>query len=230
VHQYWAFTNDNRENVVTKTTKLNTTGYSLLGLIGKRPSSAYDLTKFLERSMLKYILPRSPSQLYNEPKKLATQGLITAQTEERQGRERTVYYITPEGEQVFDQWLKQPSKPQKPEYKALLKFYLTNTANKQEALEQVKEIQQQTLKNIRDSHAQISRFTSAGVPLKEIAMNAAMASRFTVGQFRAQLLWLKEAQRQLEGLDGSEDPETWAIDVYQQTQQELLELLEEYEA
>ncbi|BFM15125.1 hypothetical protein R50073_13080 [Maricurvus nonylphenolicus] len=212
-----------------KPIKLNTTAYCLLGLIELKPQSAYDLTKFLERSMLKYSLPRTPSQLYNEPKKLAKLGLVSTETETRQGRERTEYHITPMGRELLSEWLSQPGEAAKLEFKSLLKFYLTGASDPQALRDRIEEIKQQNLQEIRDVHAQISRFTAKGVILKEVAINAALTSRFAVGQIKARLQWVEEMQALLAELPDEEDPESWAIEVYRQSQEDLKGLMDEYQ-
>jgi len=212
-----------------KTLKLNTTACCLLGLIELRPQSAYDLTKFLERSMLKYSLPRTPSQLYNEPKKLAKQGLLSSQSEVRQGRERTVYHITKEGRAMLSEWLLQPGEAAKLEFKSLLKFYLAGASDIQALKNRIAEIKQQTLQEVRDVHTQISRFTEKGLLLKEVSMNAAMTSRFAVAQIKARLNWVEEVEALLAGINAATEPETWSIEVYRQTQRDLKQLMIEYD-
>ncbi len=213
---------------IDKPIKPNTTAFCLLGLISLKPQSAYDLTKFLERSMLKFSLPRTPSQLYNEPKKLAKLGLVTTKTETRQGRERTVYHIAPEGQAYLTQWLTQPGEPAKLEFKSLLKFYLTGSDDPQALRDRIEEIKQQTLQEVRDTHAQISRFTSQGVILKEVAINAALTSRFGITQIRGRLNWIEEMELLLSELTDKTDPEVLAVNVYRQTQEDLKQLMERY--
>ena len=212
----------------SKPIKLNTTAYCLLGLIDLKPQSAYDITKFLERSMLKYSLPRTPSQLYNEPKKLANLGLVKAKTETRQGRERTVYYIAPKGQRLLSEWLSEPGEAAKLEFKSMLKFYLASASNPQALRDRVEEIKQQTLQEIREVHAQISRFTSKGVILKEVAINAALTSRFAVGQVKARLEWVDEMESLLAKLSEDVEPESWAIEVYRESQRDLKDLIDGY--
>lgn len=213
-------------NPAAKPLKLNTTAYCLLGLIKLKPQSAYDLTKFLERSMLKFSLPRAPSQLYNEPKKLAKQGLLDSETEMRNGRERTLYRITREGEMQLSHWLLQPGEAAKIEFKSLLKFYLAGASDVDALKNRIAEIKQQTLQEARDVHAQIRRFTSKGLILPEVAINAALTSRFAVAQIKARLHWVEEMEQLLIDSAMNTDAEQWALEIYQQSQNDLLELLD----
>tara|TARA_B100000446_G_scaffold54908_1_gene51113 strand:- start:10759 stop:11457 length:699 start_codon:yes stop_codon:yes gene_type:complete len=213
-----------------KAIKLNTTAYCLLGLISLRPQSAYELTKFLERSLLRYSLPRSPSQLYNEPKKLAEKGLVKATSGRRQGRERTDYSITEAGSKALTEWLTEPGEPAKLEFKSMLKFYLAGATDRQALKDRVEEIKQQTFQEIRDIHDQIERFTEKGVRLKEIAVNAAMASRFGVAQIKARLAWVKEMEVMLQRDRSvrSLQSENNAMKIYQTSLLDLKELIDEY--
>ena len=53
---------------------LTTTSYAILGLLAVRPWSTYELTRQMDRSLGRF-WPRAESKLYEEPKKLAAQGL-----------------------------------------------------------------------------------------------------------------------------------------------------------
>lgn len=92
--------------------ELTTTSYAILGLLTLRAHSAYDLTQQARRS-LAFAWPISESQLYAEPRRLVSEGLVTA-TVEAAGpkRTRTMYAITAAGRRAFRRWL--ASAPQPP--------------------------------------------------------------------------------------------------------------------
>ena len=84
---------------------LTTTSYAILGLLDIREWTAYDLTQQARRS-LAHVWPISESQLYAEPKRLASEGLITI----RNGaagptRTRQVLRITAKGRKALRGWL-----------------------------------------------------------------------------------------------------------------------------
>src|SRR5918998_1658963 len=54
--------------------KLSTTSYAVLGLLGVRPWSTYELADQMSRA-LRWFWPRAQSNLYEAPKRLAAQGL-----------------------------------------------------------------------------------------------------------------------------------------------------------
>jgi DNA-binding PadR family transcriptional regulator len=90
------------------TPKLTTTSYALLGLLNLQPFSAYELTKYMRRSALAQLWPRTETSLYKEPKVLEAHGFATADVASTGARARTVYSITPAGRRAFRAWLREP--------------------------------------------------------------------------------------------------------------------------
>jgi DNA-binding PadR family transcriptional regulator len=88
--------------------KLTTTSYALLGLLNLQPFSAYELTKYMKRSALAQLWPRTETSLYKEPKVLEAHGFATADIASTGARARTVYSITPAGRRAFRKWLREP--------------------------------------------------------------------------------------------------------------------------
>ncbi len=131
--------------------RLNTTANCLLGLFQKKPWTAYELAQFMESSAIRTMLPRTRSQIFNEPKKLATLGLVSATTESTGGREKTVYTITPAGVEAINEWLAAEGEKPKLEHVSLLKFYLGHTDDIPALLNRVAEMRQQVLDEIRKS-------------------------------------------------------------------------------
>jgi DNA-binding PadR family transcriptional regulator len=86
---------------------LSVVSYVVLGMLGLRgPSTSYELKRAIGRS-LGYFWPFPHAQLYREPARLAAAGLLADEQEEG-GRRRRVYTITPAGEAVLRDWLRQP--------------------------------------------------------------------------------------------------------------------------
>lgn len=87
---------------------LTTTSYLVLGLVGHlgEPTS-YDLKKAVAGTIGGFwSVPHS--QLYAEPARLASAGLLR-ETQEQGGRRRRTYALTPEGRAELDAWLATPS-------------------------------------------------------------------------------------------------------------------------
>ncbi len=214
-------------------TRLNTTAYSLLGLLAKKPWSAYELTQFMGDSVLKHILPRTKSQLYSEPKKLASLGLITQTQEIKQGRERTLYKITPQGRKIFNLWLSEPGENVKIEYKSLLKFYLTNPENPKALRTRVEEMRQQAFDDIQQTLALFDHINEKGLILNQTAVVASMISRLGNKQFKARLEWLDEVDNWLDELiqnmTEEKDLMAWSSENYQRTRTQLTALLKKHQ-
>jgi DNA-binding PadR family transcriptional regulator len=110
------------------TGRLTTTSYCLLGLLDLRPFSAYDLTKYMQRSALASLWPRTEAATYREAKRLADAGLASVTTETEGKRPRSVYRITPAGRSALRTWLTEPGDPLSFECEAAVKaFFGTST-------------------------------------------------------------------------------------------------------
>src|SRR3954451_11209192 len=87
--------------------RLTTTSFALLCLLGVRPWSSYELTRQMDRTLGR-MWPRATSKLYEEPKKLVLHGLARARTEQIGARTRTVYEITDPGRRALAAWMATP--------------------------------------------------------------------------------------------------------------------------
>lgn len=101
--------------------RLTTSSYAILGLLGIRPWTAYELTRQASRS-LRLAWPKSERLLYSEPKKLVEHGLATAHEETVGKRSRTVYTITDDGRSALAKWMTTAPEPVVLEAEALLRL------------------------------------------------------------------------------------------------------------
>ncbi|WP_162605601.1 PadR family transcriptional regulator [Jiangella ureilytica] len=104
----------------SRTPRLTTTSYALLGLLAIRPWTAYELTQQMQRS-LHYLWPRSESLLYTEPKKLVDAGLARVTVQHRGDRPRSLYRITASGRRALEAWLDTEPAPPVLELEAMLR-------------------------------------------------------------------------------------------------------------
>jgi PadR family transcriptional regulator, regulatory protein AphA len=87
------------------------TTYALLGLLGVRSWTGYELTNQLRRS-LRFIWPSSEGHLYREQKRLIDLGWATLTREPIGKRHRNRYAITPAGRSALRDWLRtEPGEP-----------------------------------------------------------------------------------------------------------------------
>lgn len=84
----------------------------ILGFLCLKPSTGYDIKKFLDTEGLFSRDSVHFSQLYRTLKSMQNQGFTTFVGEERQGKPDTkTYFITPTGQSEFLKWLYSPLKP-----------------------------------------------------------------------------------------------------------------------
>jgi len=87
------------------TTRLTATTHLLLGMIGvKGRRTGYEIKRLVDVST-RFFWAASPGQIYPELKRLEDAGLLTRSPQPQGGRQRNVYTVTDEGEQVLHQWL-----------------------------------------------------------------------------------------------------------------------------
>jgi DNA-binding PadR family transcriptional regulator len=113
--------------------KLTTTSYAILGLLAIKSWSTYELAQQVHVRMRRF-WPRAESKLYEEPKKLAAQGLAAAQVGRVGKRQRTVYSVTPAGQRELAHWLAEPGGQPVLEFEALLKVFFAEYGTKADLL------------------------------------------------------------------------------------------------
>jgi DNA-binding PadR family transcriptional regulator len=115
------------------TDELTTTSYAVLGLLGIKPWTTYELAQQMERS-LRYFWPRAQSRIYEEPKRLAALGLAKATADHVGRRPRTTYRITAKGRRALRRWLAEPGGGPSLEFEALLKVFYGEQGTKRDVL------------------------------------------------------------------------------------------------
>ena len=124
--------------------KLTPTSYAILGLLGLRSWSAYELTKQGRRS-LHFCWPRAETRIYQEPKNLLEHGLVKATSTAQGRRARTEYAITAKGRKALRAWMGEPSAPPRLESEALLRVFFAEHGTKEGLLATLAELEGQAL-------------------------------------------------------------------------------------
>jgi PadR family transcriptional regulator, regulatory protein AphA len=115
-------------------TELTKTSYAILGLLGIRSWTTYELAQQMERS-LKSFWPRAQSSVYEEPKRLARNGFAKATKDTVGRRPYTTYSITAKGRRALAKWLAEPGDGQPNlECEALLKVFYGEQSTKADVL------------------------------------------------------------------------------------------------
>ena len=88
--------------------ELTPTGRVILGMIAFGRGTGYDIKQLVDRST-RHFWAASYGQIYPELRRLEEQGLIRGRSEPSGARARTIYELTPDGEQALHAWLASPS-------------------------------------------------------------------------------------------------------------------------
>lgn len=193
------------------TTALNTTDYAVLGLLERKPWSAYELTQYMRMSSIRAVWPRAESRLYESPKKLQKLGLASSVNEGKGKKPRTVYSITESGVTALKQWLLLPGKTLTIEYEAMLKLVFGDINLLAQQTEMLKVIEGQVSNSCMEIQAvfeEISTQHSIQASPSRYAQNLLINSYIKEVVF-AQKKWLefaKQFQSQWDEID-NEDSE-----------------------
>jgi len=88
--------------------QLSLFSYEILGLVGRGGAGAHDLLRLARRGRM--LAWAGESQYYTEPKRLAELGYLSARKEPGKTRERTVYSLTPKGEDALRAYARTPAR------------------------------------------------------------------------------------------------------------------------
>ncbi len=136
---------------------LTPTSYVVLGLVHTlAPCTSYDMKQLVKISIGNF-WPFPHSQLYAEPARLVTEGLLAVEQEES-GRRRRLYRLTPAGEEELRAWARLPAQEiGELRDEGLLKLFFADPADRDAIVElaraqvKVHEERIEALSVIRDS-------------------------------------------------------------------------------
>jgi PadR family transcriptional regulator AphA len=196
---------------------LTPTSYVLLGLLGVRSWSAYELAKQMERAV-HYFWPRAERKLYDEVKNLVAHGLASAKEERVGRRPRTVYAITAKGRGAVREWLGRESLPHALEFEAIAKIFLAEQGTKHELLANVRSVQDEANQYL-EHLSYLARETVAthGGPFPERAHVNILTFTFGWAFADALLRWSNWAEAEIEkwsGVHASPKRSTWALGLF----------------
>lgn len=99
--------------------------YGLLGMLGVRSWTGYELTQQVRRS-LRFVWPSSEGHLYREQKRLVDLGWATVTLEPAGQRSRKRYAITDDGRAALEAWL--ATEPEEPHFQVegILRTFFAN--------------------------------------------------------------------------------------------------------
>ena len=174
-----------------------TTSFALLGLLGIKPWTAYEIVAQIKRGV-HFFWPRSEAHLYAELKRLVERGHARAEIVDGPRRQRTRYTLTPEGRAALDEWF--GSEPAAPviEAEGFLRMFLGDQANK----ENLRESLEATAREARELHAKgtalIDELLHTGGPFPQRLHLVEPVATFIAGFYRDVIEWCQQTIDEIE--------------------------------
>jgi PadR family transcriptional regulator AphA len=185
--------------------KLTTTSFALLGLLQRRPWSAYELTRYMRGSILRAIWPRAESHLYSEPKSLEKRGFVVSHQEHNGARKRTVYSITDTGRSALSQWLQEERESEFHfEYELLVRFAFADYSDIGQLQLYLQQVRSEALRDASLALSGVDEMLQEQEQPSYVASNGAMI-HMLIDQLEARVDW---ATRMLEKFSAAPDGAT----------------------
>ena len=182
-----------------------TTTYAVLGLLALRPWTTYELAKQVQRS-LRWFWPRAERKLYDEPKRLAEEGLATATREHTGRRGRTLDTHTDAGRPARRAWRRDPVAPPPTEFEGMVKVFFSDAGSKDQLLATLERIEAQADGRL----GEIAGLAATRPPVfPEREHLSALGLRLYQEQEEATRRWAQWAREQVEQWPDTVDHGTW---------------------
>ncbi len=124
------------------------TDYVILGLLGERPMSGYEIKKVVD-IRFGFFWNESFGQIFPSLKRLFEEGLIAeAEAEQNGGHSRKLYRATPNGVTELQNWLAQPVEKETYRLEILLKLYYSTYADPAVMLEHLAAFEESHLRQL----------------------------------------------------------------------------------
>ena len=112
--------------------ELSSTAYVILGMLGWRPMTGYEIKSVVDRST-RFFWAASYGQIYPELRRLAERGLIEGEKTPRGGRRRKVYRLTADGRRELRVWLRRDPEVFELRDEGLLKLFFAAAGGRESA-------------------------------------------------------------------------------------------------
>lgn len=176
---------------------LTTTSFAILGLLSVRSWTTYELAQQMRRS-LRHYWPRAESKLYEEPKHLVAHGLARADRQRTGRRPRTVFSITPAGQQALAEWLGQPGTPEPSlEFEALVRVVFADAGTTDQLLTTLARVREAAEKHAAHNVERAREYLETGGPFPHRLHLVALVSRFIIDYWGMVGTWAQWAEREV---------------------------------
>lgn len=175
------------------------TRHVVLGFLGWRPWSGYDIKRLVETSV-SHFWSESYGQIYPTLQRLVEEGLTEpVQEREADGRGRQPYAVTAAGRRELERWLGEPFRQTPPRNEFLLKLFFSGHGGPDLARTHVERFRAQAV-------AELARLEGIERDLPDQRRGHRdlpywlLTVRYGIGELRAHLAWSEEALRSLDRL------------------------------
>ena len=178
--------------------KLSGTALVILGMLGRRPRSGYDIKQAVDAST-RFFWAASYGQLYPELRRLQGAGLVTSEAAPTGGRQRKVHRLTDAGRSALLQWLGAPGGSIELRDELLLKLFFADLAPQTApvALEALRRHHEQALRHLETIHSERG-IPSDAFPVRVLDLG--------IGHHRAWVQQIELLAEQL-GIDAADENE-----------------------
>jgi PadR family transcriptional regulator, regulatory protein AphA len=175
--------------------ELSNTAYVILGMLGWRPMSGYEIKALVDRST-RFFWAASYGQIYPELRRLAAEGLIEGKASPQGGRRRNVYRLTPAGRRELQAWLGVEADVFELRDEGLLKLFFADAAGGEAAIA--------ALDSKRREHERVLTRLEEVEATKRPDGFAYLVLRYGIECNRWQAEWCERTMRELEKDLGTE--------------------------
>jgi PadR family transcriptional regulator AphA len=123
---------------------LSPTACVILGMVSREARSGYEIKSLVDGSV-RFFWAASYGQIYPELKRLAEAGLVEGSDVPRGKRKRTVYAITPAGEEALREWLRQAPATFEMREEGLLKLFFSSVLPTEDAAKTLRAMREHRL-------------------------------------------------------------------------------------
>ena len=167
----------------------NATSYVILGMLGWRPMSGYEIKSIVDKST-RLFWAASYGQIYPELRRLEDQGLIEGKQDPTGGRPRNVFAITGAGRQELTAWLEAEPEVFEMRDEGLLKLFFAAGSDGESAAGTLEAMRRRSLAKLAELHALDSGEGPSGF--------AGMVLRYGIEMCEWQADWCKRMAAELE--------------------------------
>jgi PadR family transcriptional regulator, regulatory protein AphA len=179
--------------------ELSPTAYVILGMLGWRPMSGYEIKSLVDKST-RFFWAASYGQIYPELRKLSADGLIEGKASPQGGRRRNVYRLTAAGRRELRDWLGVDADVFELRDEGLLKLFFAEAGGPEAAI--------QALDSKRREHQRVLAHLEGIEAKGRPGGFAALVLRYGIECNRWQAEWCERSMRELEEEEGLEQRRT----------------------